>query len=326
MNLIKALTRQQKLVKGDVGVEVEVEGKNLFEVVNPFWKTVDDGSLRGTFPESRAEFVLKSPLPHTKAKEAITKLFDELTKGAALFNFSFRTSTHVHVNITDMNSDELSALIYAYYLLEEPLINYCGKSRRANRFCLRLFDAEGMLQIINSQIKDHFSGISFVAEDSVRYAALNMAAIYKYGSVEFRGMRGTSEVDVLHKWVDMLMSLKKFSLGKNPMDVKNLYEENGSIGFLNLVMGELSSHLMYKDIEKDMAMSRSLSLDIPYTWESYCKPVSNRDISLDKGVPMGKQFIIAGVGRDKELLFDELVKMDNNEFINILNEPMNVQL
>ena len=48
--------------KADVGIEIEVEGVNLVPVASVYWKSEDDGSLRGHYPESRAEYVIHTPI------------------------------------------------------------------------------------------------------------------------------------------------------------------------------------------------------------------------------------------------------------------------
>jgi len=49
---------QHKLLPGLIGIEIECEGQNLVPIDDEFWKTEDDGSLRGSFPEERSEYVL----------------------------------------------------------------------------------------------------------------------------------------------------------------------------------------------------------------------------------------------------------------------------
>ena len=82
-----------------VGIEIEAEGGNIQCVDTAYWRSEDDQSLRGRFPDERHEFVSRVLKAH-----AISNALDELIdkqKGAK-FDFSFRTSTHVHVNCTDM--------------------------------------------------------------------------------------------------------------------------------------------------------------------------------------------------------------------------------
>lgn len=55
--------REDFAAKGDVGIEIEVEGKNLPKHFEKYWRVEADGSLRG---EDNAEYVLEKPSPLSK--------------------------------------------------------------------------------------------------------------------------------------------------------------------------------------------------------------------------------------------------------------------
>jgi hypothetical protein len=267
--------------KGDVGIEIECEGKNLTPVLDKWWKTVDDASLRGLFPNQRCEYVLVNPIPIKNVKEAVQVLVDANKVNKSEFNFSFRTSVHVHLNVNTLTEQQVLNLIYTYLLLEEPFMDFCGKERKGNRFCLRLQDAEGLIDIINGI---NVNGIAWflgnVDMQRVRYGAINLHALQKYGSVEFRGMRGNIDPKVIDTWCKALVSLRTFAENQpNIFKIYELFQELGAVEFLKRVLGELSGTFIGPKLEREMAKSFSLSMDIPFAWR---KAQEKKEIPVPK--------------------------------------------
>lgn len=251
---------------GLFGIEVEAEGNRLGFADDDFWRTEDDPSLRGRYPEGRAEFVLRKPIPFEHVEQALDDLI--LCQAKAKLDFSFRTSVHVHLNCQEMEHPKLMNLIYAYLLIEDPLINFCGEVRKANRFCLRAKDAEGLYDAITNIFQGEETEIGRIPQNSFRYSALNLEALKKYGSVEFRAMRGTLDKNVLMPWVSMIHSLYTFAQKEeNPQAIRELYETLGGQRFLERVLSKpLAEMLEYDGIEKDMNQSYCLSVDLPYAF------------------------------------------------------------
>lgn len=149
-------------------------------------------------------------------------------------------------------------------------MNYCGKERKGNRFCLRLQDAEGNLQFVHYLIKNHIKEMRLVNENNMRYSAINLAAIAKYGSLEFRSMRGTLDVPTLHNWVSALIQLKNYACSKDtPTAVFDEFCEAGPIEFLNRVLGVWAAPFIYPKMEKDLQRSFSLAIDVPFIYQKY---------------------------------------------------------
>lgn len=257
------------LNKGDIGIEIECEGEHLQPVAG-YWRGEDDGSLRGRYPDTRAEYVLAQPIGIGKASEALKQLVDYQKQ--AKLDFSFRTSVHVHINVQPLTYEQLVNFVYLYMLLEEPLMNYCGKERKGNRFCLRLQDAEGILDAISTLITKGIVGLAQVNENNIRYSALNLAALKKYGSVEFRGMRGTLDQGVLNNWCQALFSLRKTAEGfKDPVEIYDLFQKKSGEGFLKLALKDWAVPFIYPKMDQDMMRSYSLSLDIPFMYKKAIK-------------------------------------------------------
>jgi hypothetical protein len=255
------------LCKGSLGVEIECEGKNLSVIDSPHWRTERDGSLRGNYPDCSAEYVMRKPVSDKQFPGILRKLIDH--QAQAQFAFSFRTSVHVHVNAQELTEDELLAFLYACFLLEEPLMNFCGESRKANRFCLRIRDAEGYAETLNSLFENGFNHVRYLNGDRIRYSAINIHALTKYGSVEFRGMRGNMDPAVLVPWCNTLLSIRENArkLG-SPAAVYNDYVSKPNIEFAKQMLGKHFDMFNYEGIEADINNSFSLTIDLPHTWKN----------------------------------------------------------
>jgi len=256
-----------KPIVGQWGIEIEAEGEGMKATESKWWRSEDDGSLRGRFPGSRHEWVLKKPIDLEKVEQSLLDLVKE--QHAAKINFSFRTSVHVHMNVQELTFAQVANVLYTYLLLEEPLINYCGESRRGNRFCLRLRDAEGLMAHILNLIDIGEKGLVKIKQDNIRYAAINLEAIKKYGSIEFRGMRGTMDVHTILTWVNLLNSIKQFAVAMEDVEaIHDMFRKLGAKEFMKKVFGPLTKELV-GEFERDINYSYSLSLDLPYAYKAF---------------------------------------------------------
>ncbi len=269
---------KKKNVSGDFGIEIETEGKRLPQVSAQVWRMENDGSLRGVFPDTRCEYVLPKPVTMKVAKESIKHLIQCGVDQATEWKFSFRTSVHVHLNVLDMEEDALYALIYTYVLLEEVLHNYCGKERKHNRFCLRVQDAEDTIAPMVHLFKNgpyRFAGAW--NGDRIRYAAMNLDALTKYGSLEFRGMRGTIDQGVLNNWLSALYNLRAYA---NKMgSVKAVYLDlmgKGAEAFFEEVLQEYAKVFVFKGYQDAINLAYSLTVELPFT-------IKEKEQGADKG-------------------------------------------
>ena len=208
-----------------VGVEIEMEGTDLPPELK-HWRKEHDGSLRG----EGSEYVFRQPYPYEKALDALSEMQMALSKYETKVEDSGRAGVHVHVNVRDMNVDQINTFISLYLLFEDTLMDFCGPDRVGNLFCLRAKDAEELLFALERCMRE--GEYRAVARDEYRYASINCKAIHQYGSLEFRGMRSTSEMGVLIDWIDILLALKELAVvlgsrdkipalvqGKTPTDV-----------------------------------------------------------------------------------------------------------
>lgn len=249
--LYKVLNLPRK--QGLLGVEVEVEGENLPKAPTGAWKYEKDGSLRG----ESGEYILRSPLNLKKTHEALDDLRKQLAESK--LNWSFRTSVHVHVNVGSMSAKQINCFIYTYVLLEELMLNYCGPSRLGNRFCLRIRDAEGLINALEGMFRRDWH---LPMRDEFRYASLNVDALGKFGSLEFRGMQGTLDKERLEIWTEALVRIRSFSQRfASPQEISEDFQQTPDDLWVKKIFGKRIADKLTEGVEGLSEMlSRNYSL------------------------------------------------------------------
>jgi hypothetical protein len=229
MRQIYDLTRRT----GDFGVEIEVEADNLPDQVDGFNKE-HDGSLRG----EAAEFVFTGPCSKEKAFKHLDRLYKAYGARGTRLNNSYRCSVHVHVNVQEFNPLQLANFFILYATFEEYLVKYCGEPREGNLYCLRLRDAEYPAQVFLKAVQNN--SFHQFATDRLKYSAVNLAAIPKFGSLEFRAMRGADTAEEIKIWIGLLDKLRTAALTyAHPSEIMGELSQQSPEGFARSVFGEL---------------------------------------------------------------------------------------
>lgn len=185
--------------EGDLGIEVETEYPimvKLPELLN--WEVHRDGSLRN----QGLEFTSKAPVKIGALKRGHLGTLCDFLKKTPPIQDCPRTSVHVHVNVLNLSPVQIWTAATAYWLLEDILFEYCGNNRKGSMYCLRMNDAAALLSFIDDDMQEDVPFISFQDQDMIRYSGLNLIAIRKFGSIEFRGMRGEYDYNTLDLWTD----------------------------------------------------------------------------------------------------------------------------
>ena len=197
-----------------LGLECETEGHRLPQIENAFWNTVPDGSLRNGL-----EYVSK-PLKETQVGTALTKLHKEITDQGGQVDYSFRCSTHVHINVLDLDHNQLMSMIFLYMMYENVFMNFVAEERVGNRFCLRFQDA----QYLTSEVSHFFQrtrqgnlahAIGGLRQERLKYAGFNLYTLRKYGTLEFRALEGTNDRQKILNWVKAIIALRTVSTDYN---------------------------------------------------------------------------------------------------------------
>lgn len=223
-----------KRVNGDIGLELEIEGKKLpqQEDLDDFkssklgrrWVTHTDGSLRN----GGLEYVLDAPCDETEVEELVGGLFKIFDNKSSTLNLTQRTSTHVHINVSKLRANVLTSYLVLWYIFEEALVNWCGEQRAGNLFCLRSKDSA----FIPDQWAKALASGSFRFANDYKYSSLNLGAFTRFGSFEFRALRGAENPELVIKWSKFLLSLRKEAetTFDNPYIIAEKLSEQGPDG------------------------------------------------------------------------------------------------
>jgi hypothetical protein len=238
MNLNTKINRMARVkkVEGDVGIEIECEVRKQLTKSwdSRFWTLHSDGSLRNI----GYEFVLSRPIKTREIDPALNDWLNNVQYHQLKFVDSKRASVHVHCNVQDYTILEVFNVLASYWLVEPLLLEIAGNERKGNLFCLGINSADTVhSQLITNLKKGQF--FQNFSKDSFRYASINLEALYKFGSLEFRIMRGTQDTQLIAKWAKELRSLvdnaKKF---KSPHEIIHLVSEGKHKRFLRSLFSE----------------------------------------------------------------------------------------
>lgn len=279
-------------VPGQVGIEIEVEGKHLpnQDLMPKHWRATHDGSLRG---QECLEYVLARPLPFDDIPEALNALWHVFKEKKSVFDDSNRTSVHVHLNFQKFHLTRMASFCAMYFTLEEVLTQWCGDHRVGNLFCLRAKDAPAIVSRIKKFIQ---ADGDYQFGDFMKYSGLNPYALRKYGSMEVRTLRGCSEPDVILSWVAILRRIYELSADfTDPRKVCELFSGRGPTGFFEEILGPMAmivrSGVPFNNEEIEDSLYRGIRLaqDICYCrdWDLY-KPVDVKDDPFGRSIKAKK--------------------------------------
>lgn len=240
-----------------IGVEMELEGdvdrdmRNdrtaLREAAANFVSVKEDGSLRN----GGVELVFDGPQRGTSAITALDHMF-RIKENYGLLG-SFRTSTHVHVNYADIDdtADVLGRSVAIFLLIEKAAAATCGEAREYNTFCvpsymMRPQDEETLLAVAGMDGGTSAERADFLMRrisSLHRYAAMNLAALYRFGTIEYR-LLGTASRDVTYNWVNLLLEIKKAA---STMTRSDILAHSSFLAFIRHVLPRCGDYLVYND-------------------------------------------------------------------------------
>lgn len=192
-----------------IGIEIELENpsRSNFDLTSllPWWRHQQDGSLR----DSGFELSLENPLfgkDLTRSVDAMEKLFIKYEK---LIQLNYRTGLHIHMDIRNMEMEELKRLFLLYIMFERPIFNFIGDNRNQNNFCAPWFRISDHLESLFTAFDPNQNSryVSQIFGNIERYSALNCNAVSKFGSIEFRHMQMTRDFNKIRNWINVIMSL-----------------------------------------------------------------------------------------------------------------------
>lgn len=263
-------------VKGlQLGLELEIEGRRLPTGSIDGWEVKPDGSLRNGL-----EYVTRGSVSPEGVKTALTVLSKHLSVSSV--RNSIRCSTHVHVNVQDLSLKQIATVMTAYYIVEPLLVEFCGVERKGNLFALRLLDSAAPLNRFMQAAKR--GSLQPLGNDDIRYAALNLTSLPRFGTLEYRTMRGIDKdpSEVL-PWVDLLVHLHRHCENRfnDPAEVLALFSALGPRQFAERVLGR--DDLFDPALENDMYESARIAQWFAYQLEVVVpekKPQQDEEVNL----------------------------------------------
>jgi hypothetical protein len=307
-------------VAGDIGVEIECEGKTVSWLPGQsvFWNVVPDGSLRN----NGVEYIFRKPIKIGDLDAAMAE-FTKLTKEAK-FADSPRTSVHVHRNATGCTLQQVYNVYGFHWLVENMLVEANGANRVGNMYCLRIADAEDLYKCIIKGIstKEYFRR---AAGDHYRYSALNPAALLKYGSFEWRFIKGITDPHMISMWVRNLFKSSSEAMKFSTLsDLIDKFRKEDSATFLQHFYEEPFLQFIYKEVPQwrvrleegfpfAYELSKKLTEHIEYLKKpQYAAPFiasSHEDLPIDPELkvykPKMKSFTLNNATVDPPILADD---------------------
>lgn len=274
-----------RYIRGDVGLEVEVEG-NKFpktaqgnpagidvspELIPKSWCYHHDGSLRGA---DNAEYTLRVPISFAVVPDVVNELYEMFSKFGTVLDDSNRTSVHVHFNVQKFHLDRLCTLMAMYFSLEEILTAYSGEHRVGNLFCLRVKDASAIVSHAKAFVR---RDMDYSFHDGLHYSGLNLRALQKFGSLEFRSFRGTTNPQDIIDWVAILQRLyEKSDEYTDPRQLIEGFSGEGPMAYFDRLLGDKASLVLRSVPMTTQEVMSSIYEGIRYAQDlCYCRDWSD---------------------------------------------------
>jgi hypothetical protein len=236
--------------KCPLGLEFEFErviaGLPTTEAWPQYWERKRDDSLH----DRGMEFVFRRPFFGTDVITAVTGLCN-FAKTAGYVS-SIRTGLHVHVDVRDLEMNQLVNMLVLYALFEPTLYKFVGNDRDENVFCLPWYKSHGAILKISQIASTKSEKLKGVAGQlrNEKYAGLNLDPLARFGSVEFRQALTTTDVDWVYNWINVCLSLKLNSLAQiRPEWYIGFAYEFGATALGERVFGDLWPLLRYEQFE-----------------------------------------------------------------------------
>lgn len=193
---------------GALGYEVELENSEGGWPSVKGWVRKEDGSLR-----DGKEYIFDGPQSGPTALaslEAFHKAMAERVKPDP----TFRCSTHVHLDIRDLDFTVYERVILAYIVYEDVMFDMVDRRRRDSNFCIPFYKNDWLSAAFGRRVlaatsdARKFQGCG----NWPKYSALNLQVTASFGSIEFRGGHAMTDKRELLSLGQRMLHLKRVAV------------------------------------------------------------------------------------------------------------------
>lgn len=190
-----------------------------------FWHIGSDGSIR----DYSWTVEVRSPiLTGEEGLKKLLKVVEILVEHG--FEVNESCGLHVHFDSSKLKSDNIKSLIFLYTVFEKCINKITAKERedcrhsRAMNFTETTGPRGGQQRLNQTQTLEKLESCSTIAEIislyPSRYKKVNVTAIQKFGTVEFRQHQGTLNEKRIIRWIRFLSLMINTVKHKNVLDDK----------------------------------------------------------------------------------------------------------
>lgn len=207
------------------GEEIEEGYYNEHKEACAAWCVKDDGSVSGQYGECE---VVSPKLSGEAGLAELAKACRALLDAGATVNST--CGLHVHLDAKDLTEAEILAVFKRYAKHEDKIDLVLHKSRRGqfHSYAASIRDTARMLEP-----NGRYSSLVRSKDDLAslpRYLKVNLKALRKYGTIEFRHHNGAVKPETVTNWVRFLMTfVDRTRLMVKHAD-RNLRDDNPWIG------------------------------------------------------------------------------------------------
>lgn len=183
---------------------VKVVNERYNHQTQRYWKIVPDSSIYGYQPFE----IVSPPLKGEAGLKRVEKVCNILESLGASTNSS--CGLHVHVDASDLTFEQMKNIAKGFIKYESTFDSFVTPERRGseNTFCKSNAsrfesEADAFRQIDATQDLDELITIMNGKRDAYdnRYFKLNMAALWRHGTIEFRQHHGTVNYETIASWI-----------------------------------------------------------------------------------------------------------------------------
>ena len=232
-----------------VGIELEIENFRAVEGEQVFggFRFTTDGSLRHSEKGIGIEAISR-PVAIKHLRKLLNAFFGKFNITSE--NYTERCSTHIHVNIDDLTVQQIACLCLVYQTAERLLFTFIGEDRDKNIFCVP-WNQSNLSYNIVSKIVDGEAPSSFKRWQ--KYSAMNLIPAATQGSLEFRHLGGTCDLDKIMNWVCIIAKMVEYATKVDLTEAKAHILQMNTVSnyyeWMNMVFGRYAPLLQVDKFE-----------------------------------------------------------------------------